>query len=280
MLKKLRMMTSLLLVLTLIVLAFGPTSANAATIGTSGDKKEAQVIYRAAGSSISENMRESLLGYSIPVKENTELKIVKAKNEEGTILYATTREGALVTQSTLMAIGDDGKLKSFTAEDVVAASSNLDGENSVVNPFNDSLQITFAVSFYAYYYGSDHRGILQPQTAMFIYQDPNNLYTINRLIMNYDCYGHLEDFDGTNIDPDDIEWDDVFKYTITKSQNNPARNTYYSNTKDFRQQHPGKAMVMLYEADSMQEVVYRLVGVRNSTGAAIDITRYVFLNTW
>jgi len=270
-----------LLVLTLIVLALGPTSANAATIGTSGDKKEAQVIYRAAGSSISVKMRESLSDYSISVKENTELKIVKARNEEGTILYATTREGTLVTQSTLMAIGDDGKLKSFAAEDVATASSNLDGEYAVINPFDDSLQITFTVAFYAYNYGTDHRGILQPQTAMFIYRDPNKLYTINRLIMNYDCYGHLEDFDGTSINPDDIEWDeDVFKYTVTKSQNSPARNTYYSNTKDFRDYHPGKAMVMFYEVDSLQVVVYRLVGVRNSTGAAIDITRDVYLNIW
>ena len=281
MLKNLRKITSLLLVLTLVVLVYGPAAVSAEAIGASSDKKAQSVVYQAVGSSISADMRKSLSSYDIPVKADTKLEIVKAKDEEGTILYATTREGALITQSALMAIGDDGQLKAFSAEDVAAASSNLDGEYSVVNPFNDSLQITFTVSFYAYNYGGDHRGILQPQTAMFMYKDPNNLYTIRRLIMNYDCYGFKEDFDGTSIDPDDIELNEApFHYRITKSQNNPARNTYYSKTKDFRDYYPGQALVMFYGNDCMQEVVYRLTGVKNSTGAEIDITRYVFLNTW
>ena len=276
MLKNLRKITSLLLVMTLIVLVFGPTSANAATIGTSGNKHESQVLFRAVGSGVSAKMRESLSNFSISVKENTELEIMKAKDEEGTILYATTREGSLITKSALMAIGDDGMLKAFTAEDVVAASSDLDGDSSVVNPFNDSLQITFSVTFYAYSYGTDPYGIIRPKTAMFMYRDPNNLYTISKLVMNYDCYGVLGEFDGTNIDTSISDAGEVTRYRIINSQTNPARNTYYSKTQEIA---TDRALLM-YGGDCMQEVAYTLTGVRNSTGASFDITDYVMVDVY
>ncbi|MBR3979154.1 MAG: hypothetical protein IKJ94_05990 [Oscillospiraceae bacterium] len=276
MLKNLRKITSLLLVMTLVVLFFGPASANAATIGASNDKKDAQVIYRAVGSSVSAKMRESLSDFSISVKENTELEIVKAKDEEGTILYATTREGALVTQSALMAIGDNGELKTFTAEDVVTASSNFYGEGADVNPFNNSFQISFSVSFYAYSYGSDRYGIIRPKLAMFMYKDPNNLYTISELVMNYDCYGVLGEFDGTNIDTSISDDGEVTRYRITKAQTNPARNTYYSRTREIA----SNRALLMYGGDCMQEIAYTLVGVRNSTGASFDITDYVMVDVY
>lgn len=182
MLKKLQKITSLLLVTALAVLAFTPTTVGAIIPGEDSYSCDQQVVYSSLGSNTSANLRNNLANYNIAVKNDTVLEIVQ-NSDEGTMLYATNTDGALITKSVLMAIGDDGKLQSFTEEDIAAASANLSGGNATVNPFNDSFQIVFMVSYYAYPYSTDSEGIVQPQTAMFLYKDASNLYTISSLTM-------------------------------------------------------------------------------------------------
>lgn len=276
MLKNLRKITSLLLVLALVVLVFGPAAVSAEAIGASSDKNAQSVVYQAVGSSISADMRKSLSSYDIPVKADTKLEIVKVKGEEGTILYVTNQEGALVTKTAMMTVAEDGKLKSFTAEDVARATPDLSADGGTVNPFGDGLQIIFTIGFFAYYHSSDSRGIIQPQMAMFRYVDPNNLYTVSKLIMYYDCHGFEGDFDGINIDTSETEWWDVTRYRITVSRTNPTRNAYYSESDPIADD---KALLM-YGGDCMQEVIYTLRGVRKSTGATINITDYLSIDSY
>ena len=274
MLKKLQKITSLLLVTALAVLAFTPTTVGAIIPGEDSYSCDQQVVYSSLGSNTSANLRNNLANYNIAVKNDTVLEIVQ-NSDEGTMLYATNTDGALITKSVLMAIGDDGKLQSFTEEDIAAASADLSGGNATVNPFNDSFQIVFMVSYYAYPYSTDSEGIVQPQTAMFLYKDASNLYTISSLTMRYDCYGIEGYFNGSTFTPISGPLDG-YRYRITKTQTNPNRNTYYSKTSPISS---NKAVQLFYSPGGEQVVNFTIVGVRNSSGATVNITREVPLNT-
>jgi len=124
------------------------------------------VIFSEFEKNTSINLRKVLADSNISVMRDTLLEIVQSSDGDGTVLYATDVDGELITKSMLMAVGEDGSLQSFTEEDITSATRDLSGGSATVNPFSNSFQIVFTVSFYAYPYSSDAIGIAQPQTAM------------------------------------------------------------------------------------------------------------------
>ena len=276
MLNKMRKATSLLLIVVLVVLVLAPTRVSAVIPGEDSYAGSERVVFSELGKNTSTNLRKVLADYNISVKRDTLLEIVQSSDGDGTVLYATDVDGELITKSVLMAVGEDGNLQSFTAADITAVATDLSGGNATVNPFSNSFQVVFAVSYYAYPYSSDPKGIVQPQTAMFIYMDDNNLYTLSKLTMHYDCWGDEGYFDGVNFTRISSATDG-YKYRITKSQTNPNRNTYYSKTDPI---DSNKAVLVDYYPDEGHVVTYTIVGVRNSTGANVNITREVPLDLY
>jgi hypothetical protein len=276
MLGKARHVISLLLIAVLVILFVAPPKANAVVSGKESYVGK-EVIFSEFGGNTSNNLRKALADYNISVKQDTLLEIIQESDGDGTVLCATDVNGELVTKTMLMAVGEDGNLQSFTVDDIASvASTDLSGGDATVDPFSNSFQIVFVVSYYAYPYSSDPIGIVQPQTAMFIYMDDNNLYTLSKLTMNYDCHGDEGYFDGVNFTVISGPLDG-YKYRITKSQTNPRRNTYYSNTDPIAS---NKAVLVDYFPDGGHEVVYTIVGVRNSDGASINVTGYVPLELY
>lgn len=277
MFNKIRKTTSLLLVAVLAVLCFAPTKVSAVAPGEDSYAGREKVIFTEFGKNTSNNLRKALADYNIPVKRDTLLEIVQSSDDGGTVLYATDVDGELITKSVLMAIGEDGNLQSFTEDDIAAvASTDLSGGNATVNPFNNSFQVVFAVSYYAYPYGADLVGIVRPKTAMFIYMDANNLYTLSKLTMQYDCWGNSGYFNGDNFVVTSGPLDG-YRYTIINSQTNPNRNTYYSRTNEMELPN---AVLVDYYPDGGHVVTYTIKGVRNNTGANVDITREVPLDLY
>ena len=272
-----RKITSLLLVAVLAVLCFAPVKVSAVAPDEDSYAGRETVIFTEFGKNTSNNLRKALADYNIPVKGDTLLEIVQSNDGGGTVLYATDVDGELITKSVLMAVGEDGDLLSFSEDDIAAvASTDLSGGNATINPFNNSFQVVFAVSYYAYPYGADPVGIVRPKTAMFIYMDANNLYTLSKLTMQYDCWGDSGYFDGDNFVVTSGPLDG-FRYTIINSKTNPNRNTYYTETDEM--DFPNAVLVDYY-IDGGHVVTYTIKGVRNSTGATVEITREVPLDLY
>lgn len=276
MVNKMRKITSIFMVAVLAVLFFAPVKASAVVPGEDSYVGREKVIFSEIGKNTSTNLRNVLEDYNISVKRDTLLEIVQSSDGDGTVLYATDVDGELITKSVLMAVGEDGNLQSFTEEDIAAAAGDLLGGSATVNPFSNSFQIVFTVSFYAYPHSSDTLGIVRPKTAMFIYMDANNLYTLSKLTMHYDCWGDSGYFDGDDFVVTSGPLDG-YRYRITKSQTNPNRNTYYSRTNELEFPY---AVLVDYYPDGGHVVTYTIVGVRNSNGTAVNITREVPLTLY
>lgn len=275
MLKSIIKLTGLLLVFMMVIGMIAPAPVAAAIMENETVGVNDPVAYRELGCNISLSVQEYLKNYNICVKDDTMIEICDLGEGKGSALYATDVDGDLITKSVFMAVGEDGRLKPFSEQDIALAARELSGGNATINPFDDSFQVVFMVSYYAYTYNTDTEGIVQPQTAMFQYKDPSNLYTISRLTMHYDCYGIEGNFNGTTF-TDITEPLDGYRYRITKTQYNPSRNTYYSKNSPISS---GKAIKLFYDPGGLQEVSYTIVGVRNSDGATINITDDIPLNT-
>lgn len=274
MLKKFKRFTGLLLACAIVV---GMLAASSSAVALNEEKNyiTESVTYRELGCNVSLDVQKFLMNYDICINSDTIVEICNLGEGEGSALYATDIDGGLITKSVFMAVDEDGRRKNFSDQDIALTASELAGGNATINPFNDSFQVVFMVSYYAYTYSTDTEGIVQPQTAMFLYKDPSNLYTISRLTMHYDCYGIEGDFNGTTFT--DLTGPlDGYRYRITKTQYNPSRNTYYSKNSPISSK---KAIKLFYEPGGLQEVSYTIVGVRNSNGATINLTDDIPLNT-
>lgn len=272
MLNLLRKIASFTLIVALLVI---PVAAKEVVLTEDSILRSPRVTYSELGCNTSINLRESLASYNISVKNNTLVEIMETADGTGTMLCATDTSDTLITKSVFLAVDETGSLESFTEEEVAAISTSLSGGNATVNPFNDSFQIVFMVSYYAYPLGFDSEGYVQPQTAMFIYKDPNHLYTISNITMRYDCYGIEGYFDGSTFTAITGPLDS-YRYRIYKSQSNPNRNTNYSTHNPIAST---KAIQLYYSPGGMQVVSFSITGVRNSTGASINITNEIPLNT-
>lgn len=256
----------------LIILVFAPVSAYATTNGEEDLAGRLSITYRASGREVSADMRKTLAEYNIAVDRNSLVEIIQRGDDKGTQLCVTKTNGALVTKTTLMSVGDNGELNNFTAADVAAASQNPSGASVYTNPFNDSLQLVFGASYYAYTYGGISERIIQPQSVVFVYFDPDNRYTMSRVAFSYKCYGDEGYFDGTTFTTI-FSGADGHYYSMSKTVTNPLPSNYYSISKPISS---NKAIRVCSEMGydpymRYQWVTFTLTGKRNRDNKAIDI---------
>lgn len=233
------------------------------------DGGRAEIVDVLCGNQISDVMCEELGKRNIFVDDDTLVELVRTDSGDATAVVFTNTDGDMISKSILVAVAEDGQLRPF-------AASDLSGGSATVDPFDDSFYIVFMVSFYAYQYSTDWQGIVQPQTAMFIYHDPDRLYTVKRLVMNYDCYGVGGYFDGTTFTPITGPLDN-YHHRITVNRVNPDRSTYYSTTNPISS---NMAIQLFFEPGGLQQVAYTITVVRNSDQSEITRSLYVPLTTY
>lgn len=238
-------------------------------LNKASDAVQAEVVSTLYGSQVSDDMCKKLGERNITIDNDTLVEFVRTDSHEATAIVFTNTDGELISRSILVGIEEDGELQPFSVSD-------LSGGNATVDPFDDSFYIVFMVSFYAYQYSTDWKGIVQPQTAMFIYHDPDRLYTVERLIMNYDCYGVGGYFDGTTFTPFTGPLE-VYHHRITVDRTNPSRSTYYSNTNPISS---NMAIQLFYQPGGLQEIAFSITVVRNSDQREITRAYNVMMATY
>lgn len=235
--KMIRRITSLLLTLVLTLLVFVPTAVSASGVAQmeAAAKKYLTpsdgALFSVKGKNLSKEMYEILTAKSMTINDDTLIELVTIGANEATVLVATNTDGGLVTRNILMGIGEDGKPIAYTAAEL--DPFYMSGGNAMVDPFDDSLQITFLISFYAHGYAGYSMGAAQPQVAMFIYNDDSNSYNVSYLSMTYICTGTKGYFDANDNFVSLTGPLDYFSHRISVSQTNPRRNSYYSASNPF-----------------------------------------------
>ncbi len=264
--------TSLVLVLALS-LVFLPLRADASTVSQEKNTAASQTLFRAQGNQISSAVCAELEKRNIEVNEDTVIKLVSLGSGKGIAIQAFNKVGNTVTMATLTAIDEEGAPKLFTAADM-AQTRSAGGGNNTVNPFNNTFSITFLVSFNYFSTNGLVPDLIQPQTAMFLYSDDNQLYTVNSMRMEYSCTGVPYTKSGSTFTPPSSGYNQK-THTITVSRTNPNRNTYYSNNNN---PYPSnKALFLGGSPGGDQWIDYILVVVRKSDNKQITIDDYALL---
>ena len=278
-LSNIKKITSLIMAVVFVLLVFVPASVSAqvesGTLTEDLIAKTENVLYSVRGEQASTKLYKELTSRNIEVKDDTLIEVVTMNSQEGTAILATNTEGSLITRFALMGVKKDGQLKSFSEAEVASIRDDLHGGNATIDPFDDTFTFVFMVSFYAYWYNFDSEGLVQPQTAMYIYQDPDSLYTVTSFSMDYCCVGVEGYFDGTTFTAISGPLE-PYTYRIPISQTNPRKNTYYSNTNPIS---TNKAVLVAFEPGGLQYVHFDLTVVRNRDGRQISIWDDITLNT-
>lgn len=266
MLQKIKRSVSFVMVFALLLVS-GSVAASASSIVACNSEIVAEsqnAIYSIQADRASKQLTEELSVCNVPVNDESLIQIVPVGESGGNAVVTTTTENAVVTKSVLMAVNEDGEI-------VAVSAASLSGDSAPVYPFGNSFRIVFMISYYAYSYGSDAEGLVQPQTGMFIYYDNDDLYTVKNLTMEYFCNG----IDGTYIDgvftPISQGYSPI-SYVIRKAVTNPSRNTYYSRTSPY---NANKAIQLHYDPGGMQGVEFDLSVVRKSDGKSISISNSI-----
>lgn len=262
--RRLRKVTSLGLTVVMLLMAFAPMRAMAVVSGENNSYNTSNTVYRAVACDASARLKGRLAEYNIPVNNDTLIEIVNKESSGGSVLYATSVDGALIHQSVLTAYDENGERVSFTEANVI---DDLEGGSLTINPFRDSFKVVFTITFYIYNDGLIFNAYVQPQLAMFIYYDDADIYSISQFTMNYNCIGIEGYFDGVNFTAISGPLDG-YRYTITVSRNNPSRRTYYSQTDPISS---NKAVYIYSAPGGANEVEFEIFGTRKATGASVHI---------
>lgn len=264
MFRKLRRTTSLGLAVVILLMSFTPMRAMAAVPYENNSYKTSDTVYRAVARDVSAQLKGRLTEYNIPVNNDTLIEIVNKGSSGGSVLYATSIDGALIHQSVLTAYDENGERVSFTEANL---TDDLEGGSLTINPFRDSFKVVFTITFYIYNDGLILNAYVQPQMAMFIYYDDADIYSISQFTMNYNCIGIEGYYDGVNFTAISGPLDG-YRYTITVSRNNPNRRTYYSQTDPISS---NKAVYIYSGPGGVNEVEFEIFGTRKATGASVHV---------
>ena len=283
MLRKLKNTISILLSVVLVVCLLSPTivsaaeaqRAEAAIFEALSPSKDA--LFSTSGKLLSAGLRQAFTARNIKITDNTLIEFVGAANHNATAIVITNVEGFQITKCLIMAIDENGEYQSLSdAEIADLTSSQRGGGAALVAPFGDSLEIDFMVSFNAYVYAGYWYGLVQPQTAMFIYYDDNDLYDVSSISMTYGCSG-IEGY-YTNGNFQGITGPlDFFRYDIDVYRNNPAPNSYYSTSDPF----PSNKAIMMTSGPNgagAHFVEYTIVAYRKSNNKRVTIEDSTFLD--
>lgn len=151
------------------------------------------------------------------------------------------------------------------------ANSEVERTNPYSNMFNNSFEIVFMASYYAYNYGTDEHGIVQPQTVMFIYYDDNDLYGKVNLSLEYSCIGVEGYYSNGVFTPVSSDPQERYHYNISLSKNDAKASTYYSTNRPI---NSGKAILMNDSIGGGHEVEYTItvnVGESNQMSKSMDV---------
>lgn len=279
-LSSIKKIISLLMIVVFVLMVFVPATVSAqeekdAPLTEELMAKSENVLYSVRGEQASLKLYNELTSRNIEVKEDTLIEVVTMNNQEGTAILATNTEGSLITRSALMGIKEDGQLKAFSDAEIAALRTDLHGGNATIDPFDDTFTFVFIATFYAYWYNHDSEGLVQPQTAMYIYYDPDSLYTVSSFSMEYRCAGVEGYFDGTNFTAISGPLE-TYTYSIPISQTMPRKNTYYSNNDPI---NANKAVMVAFEPGGHQYIHFDLRVVRKDDLEPIRIWDNITLNT-
>lgn len=283
MLRKLKKSISILLTVVLVVSLLGPTVVSAAEV----QRAETAVLeallpskgalFSTNGKQLSAGLNQAFIARNIRITDNTLIEFVEAGDQNATAIVITNAEGCQITKCVIMAIDKNGEYRSLSDTEIAALTSNQRGGGSaLVAPFGDSLEIDFMVSFNAYEYAGYWYGLVQPQTAMFIYYDDNDLYDVSSISMTYGCSG-IEGY-YTNGNFQGITGPlDFFRYDIDVYKANPNPNTYYSASDPF----PSNKAIMMTSGPNgagAHFVEYTIVAYRRSNNKRVTIENSIFLD--
>lgn len=225
MLKKLRRITSLLLVTALAILAFSSATVNAVIPGNDAYPVNMPAPYPNAlrsitGSQASSSLRHCLAKYNINVNNNTLLEVIPSGIEHNTsALLITNVEGSTVTTSYMFALDDNGNVLSVS-EPSQGDYSLCDVVGGEEDPFfNESFLCVWAVRYNAMFISSHF--CTQPEYAQLIYYNTGG-HTVQTVDMQYITNGEEYTYPagvylGQNINT----------HTIHISTNSPRANKYY-----------------------------------------------------
>lgn len=258
----------------------GPVAASAADVersevaATEALMPSNEALFCARGNQLSSGLKQALTARNMAIDDNTLIEFVAVGDNAATAIIATNVMGQQITKNALMAINENGDFQSLTNAQIAALTSNLSGGNATVDPFDDSFEIVFMASFYAYAYGGWSLGLAQPQTAMFIYYDNSNLYDVNSISMTYGCSGVEGYYTNGNFQAitDPLGF---FRYDINVYRVNPNPRTYYSTTDPF----PSNKAIMLNSGQGGAHFVeYSIDAIRQRDNKRIVIENYIFLD--
>ena len=228
---------SLLMAITMAFVFCAPIGVNASEIRQTENKIKDKFlsasedsVLSAYGDQLPALLVTTLSEKDVLITDDTLVEVFPADSDNGSTIMVTNVDGNLVTKTSLSALDENGEFKSLSVSELVR-STELGGAAGSSTPFNNSFNLVFSTSFYAYPYGGDDYGIIQPQTIMFIYYDDSDLYNKVNLSLTYTCTGDEGYFsNGVFVD---AETNPLIRYNyrISLSKSDARARTYYSKTK-------------------------------------------------
>lgn len=180
-------------------------------------------------------LTSALTAYNVTVKEDTLLEVLPAGDGDGgTVLSITNASGNEGEKVLLMAVNENGKIQSpsLTKVESAAGTRSNTGDAGSVNPFNDSMVITFLINYNGYSSGTVANTFVQPQTAMFIYYKNSSSMTLNRIYMDYGAFGTEYTYPG--LQPVSSAADYVSHHVTVDIDHDLSPRTYYSVNNPYR----------------------------------------------
>lgn len=282
MLQRFKRVVGILLAVAFVVVLSGPAIVSAAevqraeTVALKALMPSEDALLSVTGKQIPSNLNQALSVRNIKITDNTLIEIVEVGSCNATAIVATNIEGCEIFKNIIMAVDEDGEFQSLTDAEIAVLASSLHGGNATDYPFRNSFEIIFAVSFNAYGYSSDPIGLVQPQTAMFIYFDEDELYDVGSISMTYGCSGIEGYYTNGNFDAI-TEAGEFFRYDINLYRGYPNPRSYYSASGNF----PSDRVILTTSgADSGHFIEYEIVAYRQSNNARVIVEDYIFLDLY
>ncbi len=256
------------------MLVFAPASVSAAEetatgLDSSGLVTESNAaLYSIRGAQASNQLTQSLASYNITVNDNTLIEIRPSNVPDSpTVLHITNAVGSQIQKAIILSIDKNGELQSFPIpnDNSTPTRDGNTGDSGRVNPFNDSLQLVFMINYNGYSDGFEQNAYVQPQVAMFIYYDDDNLYNITRLEMDYYAVGTEFTYPGLEPLGDAL---DICEYHITIDKSSPRPRTYHSESDPYPS---NKVLLVKTSLIGAHNVYWALEGVRRSNNRSFSI---------
>lgn len=232
MLKKLRKITSLLLVTVMVVLVFTPATVGAVIPGEDSYHENIpaaspNALRSIMGNQASASLRRCLAEYNINVNSNTLLEVIPSSIENGkTALLVTNVEGARITTNYMFALDNDGNVLSVS-EPSTSEYALCDAVGGEEDPFrNGSFRCVWTVVYNSMYLSG--RFCTQPEFAQFIYFNTGG-HTVQSVEMLYLTAGEAYDYPGGT-----YLGSTLHTHTMQIFPSSPRSNLYYVATNAYR----------------------------------------------